>query len=134
MARKKKLILNQKVEEPKVEAAKLLAPEIESVQPISVTDTGIVIHPDNFPKEESLAAVSEPEKDNEISLKVSGEKLAEVLEKNKQDAEEVEDDAEEDNIIEVPRPAGVRSLSKEVRDSLSRRDLRWFQRTGNLPQ
>ena len=131
MGRKKKLILNQTVTEPKIEI-KVETPIEE--KPMGVTDTGIVIYPDNLPEEESLAAVSESEKDNEISLKVSGEKLAEVLEKNKQDVEEVEDEAEEDVVEEVPRPAGVRSLSKEVLNSLSRRDLRWFQRTGKLPQ
>ena len=129
MARNKKSVLNQMigksvVEESKIEKeevveapAKLLAPEIESVIPMA-----------------EPVVKSETKTNSEISLKVSGEKLAEALEKNKRVDEELEEVVEEEVVVEVPRPAGIRSLDAETRNRLSRSELRFFQRTGILPK
>ena len=144
--RKKKTVLNQKTEEPKVEAAKLLAPELESVQPMAEPVVGWV-QPDIEQSTEEIIKkgmktkiVEEPKgtvgrPDSEmISLKDSGEKLSEVLQKKEEVVTEPEEEEVVEKVDETPRPAGIRSLSKEQRNSLSRRELRYFQRTGILPK
>jgi len=136
--RKKKSVLNQKTEEPKVEAAKLLAPEIEPVEPVvGWVNPELKQNPEEIVEkmiENKTKIVEEPK---EISLKDSGEKLSEVLQKREViEKEEVVAEPEEvvEKVDETPRPAGIRSLSNEQRKSLSRRDLRYFQRTGILPK
>jgi len=135
--RKKKTVLNQKTEEPKVEAAKLLAPEIESVQPMAEPVVGWVQPDIEQNTEEIINKVIEDSKpaSEMISLKDSGEKLSEVLQKKEEVVAEPEvEDVDEEVIDETPRPVGLRSLSPEVRKTLSSRDLRYFQRTGILPK
>lgn len=131
MARNKKSVLNQKTEEPKVEAAKLLAPEIEPVEPI----VGWVNPELEQNSEEIVEKMIENktkivEESKEISLKVSGEKLSEVLQKK----EVVEKEEVIEKVDETPRPAGIRSLNKETLNHLTHRERRFFQRTGILPK
>ena len=84
--RKKKTVLNQKTEEPKVEVAKLLAPEIESVQPMTEPVVGWVQPDIEQNTEEIINKVIEDSKpaSEMISLKDSGEKLSEVLQKKEE--------------------------------------------------
>jgi len=142
--RPKKSVLNQKVEEPKLDN-------------LGVTEDGTAIHPDNFPKEDVVGwvqpeieqspeeivesilekkeeVISEPQ---EISLKVSGEKLYQAIQKNEESVtEEIDDDedVDEEIIDETPRPVGLRALDKDVRKRMSSRELRLYQRTGILPK
>jgi len=124
MARKKKPILNQVVDKPIVEV-KAEGKVFDSLQSFYNTDVVEEL-------EKAVEKELNPESDM-ISLKDSGEKLAELKGKENITPEDSEEDVEEEFIAAVPRPAGVRSLTKDVRNSLSRNELRLFERTGKLP-
>ena len=132
MPRKKKSVLNQKAEEPK-----------EVMKTEEVSDDSVVgwVNPE-LKKDSTEEIIKELEKNHlvdaeeevkEISLKVSGEKLSEVLEK-KAVPEEPKEEVVEEKVDETPRPAGVRSLDKDVLKRLTHRELRLYQRTGILPK
>lgn len=140
MGRNKKNVLNQVAKEPQekeisVKVTEETIDKLKEVHDLDAVEVAKEMASENFnvPKENVKVIISESEQ-AEISLKVSGEKLAEALEKNKRVDEELEEDVEEEVVEEVPRPAGIRSLDAETRNRLSRSELRFFQRTGILPK
>lgn len=130
MPRKKKKVLNQVIEEPKV----MIKSEGKVIEQKPVIEQSLAgLENDDSPQ---YIIPEEPEisESDMISLKDSGEILAELKEKEDEDFDDSEEDVDEEVIETVPRPAGVRSLNKDVLSTLSRREVRWFQRTGKLPQ
>jgi hypothetical protein len=125
MGRKKKSVLNQVVkepvikEEPKKEETKGLVYSEDYVEDPTIERTLVEKLPSTAIFEMSLKDIEESKEQEEISLKVSGEKLAEVLEEKK--VEEVME-----LTILRPSPAQLAKLSKA--------GLRWYQRTGMLPK
>ncbi len=117
MARKKKSALKQgPVTEPVVEekitisGADFVA-KIEENENIGVTEDGIAIHPDNFPKEETKSI----EYDSDYVDTFEGEhKLVEKISPH------------DELVLEVKPPRTMESLSKA--------EMRSFQRTGIMPK
>jgi len=131
--RKKKTVLNQKVEEPIAATPE----QIEDIKKEGAKEIAKLVDEKIVDDLKELGG----DKPEEISLKVSGEKLAEVLYEGKVGAQvepeaKVEEDSGEEVVVskEVSRPIGIRNLDKDVVRSMSSRDLRHFQRTGKLPK
>ena len=132
MGRKKKSVLNQGVKEPVIkeeskEESKGLVYGEDYIEDPTIERTLVEKSPATVLEEVSLKDVKKDS--NEISLKVSGEKLAEVLEEK--NVEEVEEPVVEEPVVDrliIIKP------SKEQLSSLSKAGIRHYRRTGMLPK
>jgi len=107
--------------------------KVEELHDIDLVEEVKEMAAEEYGVSEVEVVVESKKEPQEISLKVSGEKLSEVLEK-KAVPEEPKEEVVEEKVDETPRPAGLRSLDYDVKKRLTHRELRLYQRTGILPK
>lgn len=111
MARNKKSIFNKIIKEPKIEetSKEIVFEDVHDINPI-----------------DELKEIEQ----KEVSLKDSGEKLAEVIKEKEIEEPVVEEKTEEPVVKEII----ITKPTKEQLLRLSKSGLRWYQRTGKLPK
>lgn len=138
MARKRKTILNQIFDEPRSEVKseglvfeEPIVATPEQIEEMEIVGAEMITKEVNKRILDDIKELEEVEPEQEeISLKDSGEKLAKLREK-----ENLKTEKDDEKVVdETPRPAGIRSLDKDVLKRLSHRERRFFQRTGILPK
>lgn len=125
MRENKKSVLNQFMGKQK--------PKVSTVVPEDIVPEEGVI---NLGENQVIDALTETKKTKqaEISLKESGELIANTVEKSKANVIEIEEEIDDEVVFKSNSPLNINFVPKKEVEKLSHKDLRWLQRNGKMPK